>query len=140
MKNFLKILVYWGTWVGAMMRAVSGLAWEPHREITQAALAVLPERERWERLLGKENLQHVLVDCSMLPDLCYPFMAAAQWQEVPEVINTRPLKTFYADDYVLIRALPRRIGHSTGELLQHALEAHYPVSYTHLTLPTIYSV
>jgi len=111
--------------LGGMLAPSRILAWEPHREITQAALAVLPERERWERLLGKENLQHVLVDCSMLPDLCYPFMAAAQWDEVPEVINARPLKTFYADDYVLIRALPRRIGHSTGELLKHALEAPY---------------
>lgn len=101
-----------------------GGAWESHREITKAAVEVLPERARWEQALGKENLQQVLVDCSLLPDLCYPFMADAQWRVLPEVINARPLKSFYADDYVLIRALPRRVGHAVPQVLE-AIEPHY---------------
>ena len=125
MNRRFAIFLGWSLVLDSAMALQQVLAWEPHRQITQAALAVLPETQRWEQLLGQENLHQVLVDCSMLPDLCYPFMAAAQWGEVPEVINARPLKTFYADDYVLIRALPRRIGHSTGELFKHALEAHY---------------
>lgn len=123
-KRFWMFLCIGSMWISGLMMDQTP-AWEPHRQITQAALAVLPETQRWEKLLGKENLHQVLVDCSILPDLCYPFMAPAQWEEVPEVVNARPLKTFYADDYVLIRALPRRIGHSPSELLQHALEPHY---------------
>lgn len=94
---------------------------EPHREITKAAVDVLPEKAK--RLLGSENLQ-VLVDCSMLPDLCYPFMAEAQWEVLEEVINARPLKSFYADDYVLIRTLPRRVSHAVPQVLE-AIGPHY---------------
>lgn len=92
--------------------------WEPHMEITHAALEVVPEKDLWKEFLS------ILEDCSMLPDLCYPFMAAAQWRVLPEVINARPLKSFYADDYVLIRALPRRVGHAVPQVLE-AIEPHF---------------
>jgi hypothetical protein len=64
-------------------------AWGPHAEITKAALAVLPERARWEELLGEENLT-ALIAYSWLPDQ-----------------QGEDLGSFYADDYLLIPAHPR---------------------------------
>ncbi|MCR4414308.1 MAG: hypothetical protein NUV77_17965 [Thermoguttaceae bacterium] len=118
-------VVWWlGIVLANLTRPAIAPAWEPHREIAKAAVEALPERARWEQALGRENLHEVLVDCSILPDLCYPFMAGAQWRVLPELTNARPLKSFYADDYVLIRALPQRVGHAVPQVSE-AIEPHY---------------
>ena len=118
-----RIVLCWSIVLASMAGLRDARAWEPHREITKAALEALPEGERWNRALGEENLR-VLVDCSLLPDLCYDLISAAQWRVVPEVSFARPLKSFYADDYVLIRALPRRVSHAMPDV-QTAIEPHY---------------
>lgn len=72
-------------WSMALVVCAAGVseavAWESHREITKAAV--------------KENLHEVLVDCSMLLDLCYPFMAYAQFKisEEDKALN----KAFYGE-------------------------------------------
>lgn len=69
-------------------------AWGPHPQITKAALEVLPHIEEVKAQLGEENVMALMNYCWM-PDM-----------------RGRDLGTFYADDYLLIRALPRHIGHT----------------------------
>ena len=68
-------------------------AWGPHTTITQEALKVVPEAARWRAALGQENFS-ALTNYSLLPDQ-----------------RGQDLKTFYADDYLLIRRMPRHPGH-----------------------------
>ncbi len=81
-------------------------AWGPHPEITQAALNVLPEMEKWKRLLGDHNIQQLTHYCWM-PDY-----------------RGRDLGPFYADDYLLIRKMPYHIGH-TMPTVQLAFEPYF---------------
>ena len=69
-------------------------AWGPHPQITQAALKVLPDVERWKAALGEENLAGLANYC-LLPD-----------QRGMDLTN------FYADDYLLIRQMPEHVGHT----------------------------
>lgn len=70
------------------------LAWGPHPKITQAALQVLPEMERWNAALGADNVA-ALANYCWLPDQ-----------------RGEDLGKFYADDYLLIRQMPRHVGHT----------------------------
>ncbi len=82
------------------------LAWGPHSDITRAALAVLPDLDRWQRVLGKARLAALDSHCWM------PDRAGEERRE------------FYIDDYLLIRARPRPVGHiwpGVGE----AFEPHF---------------
>lgn len=69
------------------------LAWEPHPDITRAALRVVPHLEKWEESLGKENIAALAQDCWM-PD----------WRG-------QDLGVFYADDYLLVPSLPYHMSH-----------------------------
>ena len=74
--------------------AGTAAAWGPHPQITQAALQVLPDAERWKAVLGEENLAGLTNYC-LLPDL-----------------RGQDLTSFYADDYLLIRQMPQHVGHT----------------------------
>lgn len=82
------------------------MAWGPHPKITEAALEVLPERQRWNESLGEENVQALAAYCWM-PDQ-----------------RGQDLRAFYADDYLLIRAMPRHVGH-TMPSVQEAFEPYF---------------
>lgn len=84
----------------------AALAWGPHAEITRAALAVLPDLERWQRTLGEAHLAALDSHCRM-PDNA--------GEERPE---------FYIDDYLLIRARPRPVGHIWPSVVE-AFEPHF---------------
>lgn len=80
--------------VAASIQSIEpAMAWGPHGRITEAALEVLPDLERWNDRLGKDNVD-ALVHYCLLPDL-----------------RGRDLGAFYADDYLLIRAMPYHAGH-----------------------------
>lgn len=68
-------------------------AWGPHPQITRAALEVLPEADRWKAALGEDNLAALARYC-WLPDQ-----------------RDQDLGEFYANDYLLIRQMPRHAGH-----------------------------
>lgn len=94
------------------LQAGAVMAWGPHQTITRAALDVLPERERWEGVLGAKNLG-ALTNYCLLPDL-----------------RGKDLGPFYADDYLLIRELPMHVGHTMptvemafGPYFRRALQA-----------------
>jgi hypothetical protein len=76
-----------------LVPALPARAWGPHSEITQAALSVLPEADRWKAELGAENLEAFTTYCLM------PDMRGSEKTD------------YYIDDYLLIRALPRYVGH-----------------------------
>lgn len=69
-------------------------AWGPHSAITKAALRVLADAQRWNEALGADNLAALAQYC-LLPDQ-----------------RDRDLGAFYANDYLLIRAMPRHAGHT----------------------------
>lgn len=69
-------------------------AWGPHTDITKAALKVLPESDRWRAALGEENLAAMANYC-LMPDQ-----------------RDRDLGAFYANDYLLIREVPKHAGHT----------------------------
>ncbi len=69
-------------------------AWGPHPQITKAALEVLPNLDEVKARLGEDNVMALTNYCWM-PDM-----------------RGRDLGTFYADDYLLIPAMPRHIGHT----------------------------
>jgi len=81
--------------VAVVLVAAAGPAagWGPHPKITQAALAVVPEMERWNAALGEKNIRELAQHC-WLPDM-----------------RGMDLGTHYADDYLLIPALPRHVDH-----------------------------
>lgn len=86
----------WG--VGGALAAILVLAgpagaWGPHPKITQAALAVVPEMPRWQAALGEQNIRDLAKYC-WLPDQ-----------------RGLDLGDYYADDYLLMRALPRHVDH-----------------------------
>ena len=68
-------------------------AWGPHPQITRAAIKVLPDLPRWKAALGSDNLA-ALADYCWMPDERGMDMGA-----------------YYADDYLLIRQMPRHVGH-----------------------------
>ncbi len=74
--------------------AGQAVAWGPHTKITQAALQVLPEIDRWNATLGADNVAALAAYC-LLPDQ-----------------RGEDLGKFYADDYLLIRQMPRHVGHT----------------------------
>lgn len=74
--------------------AQAGLAWGPHPEITRAAVEVLPNLEQIKQQLGESNVAALTNYCWM-PDQ-----------------RGQDLGAFYADDYLLIPALPRHVGHT----------------------------
>jgi len=78
--------------VGSM--AGPAAAWGPHPDITKAALQVLPDVDRWRAALGEENLAAMATYC-LMPDQ-----------------RDRDLGAFYANDYLLIREMPRHAGHT----------------------------
>lgn len=78
--------------VGALAGQV--LAWGPHGKITQAALQVLPDMQRWNEALGADNVA-ALANYCLLPDQ-----------------RGEDLGKFYADDYLLIRQVPKHAGHT----------------------------
>ena len=52
-----------------------------------------------------------------------------------------PLATVHICCFVLLLIKPRKVAHNSLVLLYHVVDRiHAAVSYTHLTLPTIYSV
>lgn len=69
-------------------------AWGPHTKITQAALQVLPDKQRWDQALGADNVA-ALANYCLLPDQ-----------------RGEDLGKFYADDYLLIRQMPKHAGHT----------------------------
>ena len=71
----------------------TAFAWGPHPQITQAALDVLPQMDRWRRELGAENLA-ALTNYCWLPDE-----------------RGLDLGAFYADDYLLLRSMPHHVEH-----------------------------
>jgi hypothetical protein len=83
----------------------SAKAWGPHSAITKAALKVLPEAERWKAALGAENLAAIATQYCWLPDL-----------------RSQDLRSFYADDYLLIQEIPKHVGHT----MPHVHEAFAP--------------
>lgn len=89
-----------------MMWVLPAAAWGPHPEITQAALDVLPEMDKWEQLLGDHNIRQLTQYCWM-PDN-----------------RGRDLGPFYADDYLLIRRMPYHIGH-TMPAVEAAFEPYF---------------
>jgi hypothetical protein len=76
------------------------LAWGPHPTITKAALDTLPELDRWKQVLGPENVAAFTNYC-WLPDQ-----------------RGQDLGAFYADDYLLIRAVPRYVGHCMPDVAE----------------------
>lgn len=89
----------WLCFAHVLLVVIGGLcsqahAWGPHPQITQAALEVLPNIEEVKAQLGENNVAALTSYCWM-PD----------WRG-------RDLGTFYADDYLLIPAMPRHIGHT----------------------------
>lgn len=74
--------------VCAAASARPALAWGLHPDITRAALRVVPNMEKWEESLGKENIAAV-AQCCWMPD----------WRG-------QDLGVFYADDYRLTPTLP----------------------------------
>jgi hypothetical protein len=86
--------------VGLVMMAIvvgldagEAVAWGPHSKITQAALQVLPDSDRWKSTLGEDNLA-ALANYCLLPDQ-----------------RDQDLGAFYANDYLLIRQMPHHAGH-----------------------------
>ena len=75
-------------------------AWGPHVDITKAALAVLPEADRWKAELGEENLAALNQHC-LMPDQ-----------------RGNEMRDYYIDDYLLFRGLPTYIGHVAPEVKQ----------------------
>lgn len=78
----------------------AGLAWGPHPEITRAALEVLPNLKQVQQQLGEANVAALANYCWM-PDQ-----------------RGRDLGAFYADDYLLIPALPRHVGHTMPAVME----------------------
>ncbi len=76
-----------------LLGASAAHAWGPHPAIAKAALDVLPDAGRWKAALGEANF-NALIHYSWMPD--------QQGQD---------LGAFYADDYLLIRAMPRYAAH-----------------------------
>ncbi|GAB6184893.1 hypothetical protein [Thermopirellula anaerolimosa] len=68
-------------------------AWGPHPDITRAALNVVPQMEKWEQALGRENIAALTQYC-LMPD----------WRG-------RDLGPYYADDYLLVPQLPYHVSH-----------------------------
>jgi hypothetical protein len=87
-------------WALVVVLANQAGAWGPHPEITRAALAVLPDAQRWNAALGAENVA-ALANYSWMPDQ-----------------RGQDLGAFYADDYLLIRQMPRHVGHVMPEVQQ----------------------
>jgi len=75
-------------------------AWGPHPQITRAAIKVLPDLPRWKAALGSDNLA-ALADYCWMPDERGMDMGA-----------------YYADDYLLIRQMPRHVGHCMPDVKQ----------------------
>jgi Carboxypeptidase regulatory-like domain len=75
-------------------------AWGPHTEITLAALAVIPARERLARQFGEDWLRQARDYCWM-----------GDWREA-----VRP--DHYADDYLLFRRSPTHPSHMLPEVRQ----------------------
>lgn len=73
-------------------------AWGPHTEITAAALAVLPQRERLEKYFGDDWQR-------LAKDYCW----TADWQQA-----VRP--DHYADDYLLFPGMPAHLSHMLPEV------------------------
>ncbi|MCI0458939.1 MAG: carboxypeptidase regulatory-like domain-containing protein [Gemmataceae bacterium] len=73
-------------------------AWGPHTEITAAALAVLPERDRLRRYLGADFDR-------LARDYCW----MADWKEA-----VRP--DHYADDYLLFPGMTTHLSHMLPEV------------------------
>ncbi|MEX0714343.1 MAG: hypothetical protein WD278_18550 [Pirellulales bacterium] len=73
-------------------------AWGPHTEITRAALAVLPQRDAWQSLLGDEWDR-------LARDYCW----MADWR-----MAVRP--DHYADDYLLFPSTSEHLGHMLPEV------------------------
>lgn len=71
---------------------VSAHAWGPHPDITRAALEVLPDKERWREVLGGQ----------------YDALAHYSW--MPDQAG-QDFGDYYPDDYLLVRAFPRYVGH-----------------------------
>ena len=99
----VSLLAAGNIWVGWVLPAA---AWGPHPEITQAALDVLPEMDKWKQMLGEHNI-HMLTQYCWMPDH-----------------RGRDLGPFYADDYLLIRKMPYHIGH-TMPTVQLAFEPYF---------------
>ncbi|MCS7305350.1 MAG: carboxypeptidase regulatory-like domain-containing protein [Thermoguttaceae bacterium] len=99
----VSLLVAGNLWVWRLPPVV---AWGPHTEITQAALDVLPEMDKWKKLLGEHNIRQLTQYCWM-PDN-----------------RGRDLGPFYADDYLLIRKMPYHVGH-TMPAVQVAFEPYF---------------
>lgn len=94
--------------VAALLVAAAGpaLAWGPHKEVTKAALAVLPEMPRWQAELGAKNVENFAVYCWM-----------------PDDAKTEK-KEYYVDDYLLIRSLPRYTSH-LAPAVQQTIAPHF---------------
>src|SRR5262245_54447367 len=73
-------------------------AWGPHTEITTAALAVLPQRDRLRRYLGADFDR-------LARDYCW----MADWKEA-----VRP--DHYADDYLLFPGMTTHLSHKLPEV------------------------
>lgn len=84
----------------AGLSAAPAFAWGPHTEITAAAQAVLPDRDRLRREFG-DDWDRLAKDYCWTPD----------WREA-----VRP--DHYADDYLLFPEMPRHPSHMLPEVRQ----------------------
>ncbi len=86
--------------IAGLLLVVAGPAgaWGPHTEITRAALAVLPDRARVQKLLGNDWDR-------LARDYCW----MGDWREA-----VRP--DHYADDYLLFPAMAAHVSHMLPEV------------------------
>ena len=93
-----------------------------------------------------ENAQKIYEEWSPHYDLSCPYLIE---KSPPNLIRTRFLQKLYPNSkFIVILRHPLAISYATekwsktsiSSLLDHTLRAYESVSYTHLTLPTIYSV
>lgn len=106
MRTMRCVVVFWTIVLANAACLRDAMAWGPHTRITKAALEVLPEMDHWKQVLGAENVAALESYC-LLPDQ-----------------RGQDLGAFYADDYLLIRAVPRHVGH-TMPSVQEAFVPYY---------------
>jgi hypothetical protein len=92
------VLILTATFLAGPVRQAT--AWGPHPQITRAAIQVLPDLPRWKAALGSDNLA-ALAEYCLMPDE-----------------RGMDMKSYYADDYLLIHQVPRHVSHVMPDVQQ----------------------
>lgn len=101
MKKKLMLFIFF------IMNVYKVYCWGPHDKITKAALEVIPDKDKWIKILGEKNFNS-LINYSWLPDqVC------------------QDLGEFFADDYLLLKTLPFYIEHRDDLGQKHSLREGY---------------